>query len=169
MLHRSRFFGLLAVVLLIGCGTAPDARPLAAAIGKLHTLADEILGAFEAGTPDAGHDALHGIGDLLKNLPTLGQQAGLSAENISVVSTASETLMEQFAKLDATMHGDTTEIDLPAIKTSIEAALASLEKVLPAGISATPAPPSNPAATPVAEEHDHDHEEDHDHKAEAAK
>jgi hypothetical protein len=169
MFRMTQFVGLLALVLFVGCGTAPDARPLSAAIGKLHTLADEILGAFEAGTPDAGHDALHGVGDLLKNLPTLGQQAGLSAENISVVSTASDTLMDEFGKLDATMHGDTTELDLPAIKTSIEAALASLEKVLPAGVTAATTSPNTPAATPAAEEHDHDHEEDHDHEAEAAK
>lgn len=166
MLRAMRYFTLLSIVCVVGCGTAPDAKPLAAAIGKLHTLADEILGAFEAGTPDAGHDALHGVGDLLKNLPTLGQQAGLSAENITAVSTASNTLMEEFGKLDATMHGDNTELDLPTIKTTIESALASLEKVLPAGVAV---PHTDADSAKPAEEHDHDHEEDHDHAAEAAK
>jgi hypothetical protein len=167
MLRTIRCFALLAFFVVVGCGTAPDAKPLAAAISKLHTLADEILGAFEAGTPDAGHDALHGVGSLLKALPTLGQQAGLSAENLTAVTTASDKLMDNFGKLDATMHGDTTELDLPAIKTSIESALTSLEKVLPAGVSAAPVPASDATATPATEEHDH--EEDHDDEAEAAK
>ncbi len=164
MLRTIRYFALLAFVVAVGCGTAPDAKPLAAAIGKLHTLADELLGAFEAGTPKAGHDALHGVGDLLKALPTLGQQAGLSAENLTAVSTASETLMDNFGKLDGSMHGETAELDIPAIKTSIESAPSALEKVLPPGMSVVPS-----GATTEAEEHDHDHEEDHDHEAETAK
>lgn len=95
---------------------------------KLTELNSQIIQAFEAGTPDDAHDALHEVAHLLEDLPeTLAKNKEFPAESMTVVNAAVERLFNGYTELDETLHGSEEEIDLAKIKQEIDSALTELK------------------------------------------
>lgn len=106
---------------------ADEPATFAEALAKLQEMKSEICTAFENETPEDAHDALHGVGHLLEDLPKLAaQQDGLSAEQLGNVETAVESLFDGFGQLDDTLHGG-EEVDLEQLDKQLTEAMASLE------------------------------------------
>jgi hypothetical protein len=117
----------------VAAETHHDTAPLnfADALKKVEEAKEKICVAFEQGTPDEAHDALHQVGHMLEDLPQLATQGReLSTETVSAINQAVESLFDGFGKLDDTMHGG-AEVELDKIKQQLTQSLANLRKVLP--------------------------------------
>jgi len=112
---------------------AHAAEPLnfADALKKVEEAKEKICKAFEQGTPDEAHDALHQVGHMLEELPQLATQGReLSTDTVTQIDQAVESLFDGFGKLDDTLHGG-AEVELDKINQQLTQALVNLRKVLP--------------------------------------
>jgi len=73
---------------------------------QIGEMGEEILGAFEGGTPDAAHGALHEIGHVIDSLPKLAAQTSMDEEATRTIDDATEKLMNAFGALDGALHGE---------------------------------------------------------------
>jgi hypothetical protein len=96
-----------------------------AAMEQLATFKTQIQTAFEGGTPDDAHDALHEVGHVLGELPELAAKVTEDADKKKAVSEATEKLFDAYEKLDMSMHGG-EEVKYEAIKEDVDSAMAVL-------------------------------------------
>ena len=112
---------MLLLVAVIGCGnTATEtdghaghghgdghAHPesFSEAAEQLVTMKNKIRDALTEGDADAAHGPLHNVGHLLEDLAMLAKKEDLSAEQMTAVEEAKETLFDAFALIDDTYHG----------------------------------------------------------------
>ena len=117
-----------------------DDRPtsLVAAISDIKEHGSEVSEAFQAGDPDAAHEALHELGHLLVSIPALADESAMSSEDRSEVKRAGKQLFDAYDKLDQLMHGKKEDKKKAAatyaeIEDTIVAATHVLDEMLPMG------------------------------------
>lgn len=164
-----RNFGLasvagLSILFVAGCGDSePTPVPVAdhghehedmpetfsAAVAELKEHAPEIKDAFEAGKPEDAHDALHHLGEMSAVMTELIDSSPLTPEQKTEAKAASETLFDQYMRLDTeVLHDASTELKYDDVAGKIDESLAKLEALAPAEETAA----VEPAAEPPAEE-----------------
>ena len=99
-----------------------------AALEQLTTFKSQIQTAFEGGTPDDAHDALHEIGHVLGELPELAAKVTDDADQKKVVADATDKLFDAYEKLDKSMHGG-DEIKYESIKEDVDSAFTALSGI----------------------------------------
>lgn len=152
MLFSIRHFSSAAVaavslVVLAGCGgkTAPPPaahdhehaeempETFSAAVAELQEHAPEIKEAFDAGKPEDAHDALHHLGELSEAMMALIDASTLTAEQKAEAKQASETLFDQYMRLDTeVLHNASTELKYEDVAGKIDESLAKLVTLAPA-------------------------------------
>ncbi len=100
----------------------------AEAVEQLSTFKSEIQTAFTSGDPDSAHDALHEVGHVLEELPTLAEKVTEDAEERKAVVEAQEKLFTAFGKLDETMHGG-EDVKYETLQADIDAAMEALSGI----------------------------------------
>ena len=161
-----RNFGLASVaglsfVVLAGCGRSePEPAPVAdhghehedmpetfsAAVAELKEHAPEVKAAFDAGKPEDAHDALHYLGEMSGVMTELIDSSTLTPEQKTEAKEASETLFDQYMRLDTeVLHDASTELKYDDVASKIDESLVTLEALV--SEEETPA-----AETPVTEE-----------------
>ncbi len=111
----------------------PAPTTLSEAVNQLEKMRDEVKKAFEAGTPEVAHDALHDVGDVLTATQTMA--GALAGDAKEAAKSATDALMDAFAKLDGGLH-DGAEVAYDEVGEDIEAAIAKLKGLLPAAAPA---------------------------------
>ncbi len=99
-----------------------------AAMEQLTTFKSQIQTAFEGGTPDDAHDALHEIGHVLECLPELATKVTDDADKKKAVAEATEKLFDAYEKLDKSMHGGDA-IEYVSIKEDVDSAFTALSGI----------------------------------------
>lgn len=99
-----------------------------AAMQELETAKSQIQTAFENGTPDDAHDALHEIGHVLECLPELAKTETEDPAQHQAVADATDKLFDAYEKLDGSMHGG-DEVKYESIKEDIDSAIATLNGI----------------------------------------
>lgn len=101
-------------VLSVGCTPTGDsdsdshAKPdetFDGAVSSLMELRDTIRDGIAAGDPDKAHGPLHKIGHVIESLPKLAEKEGKSAEQVSSLKGAADSLLDAFGEIDKTFHG----------------------------------------------------------------
>ncbi len=98
------------------------------ALEQLVAFKSQIQTAFEAGTPDDAHDALHEIGHVLGELPELATKVTDDADKKKAVADAADKLFDAYEKLDKSMHGG-DEVKYESIKEDVDSAITALSGI----------------------------------------
>ncbi|MEX2168917.1 MAG: hypothetical protein WD851_06385 [Pirellulales bacterium] len=138
----------LSIVVLAGCGGGePEPAPVAdhdheheempetfsAAVAELKEHAPEVKEAFDAGKPEDAHDALHHLGEMSEVMTDLIDSSTLTPEQKAEAKEASETLFDQYMRLDTeVLHDASTELKYEDVAGKIDESLAKLEVLAPA-------------------------------------
>ena len=111
-------------------GEAAGPTSLGEAVDAVAAHAVTIKDAFAAGTPEACHDAMHEVGNILSKLPDLAAKTDLSEEDQAAVRSAGDAVFEGFMQLDDGLHGNEDAPGYDEVADEIEAGIATLrEKV----------------------------------------
>ena len=92
-----------------------------------NTIHEEIKAAFDAGTPEDCHSALHGIGHLIGHLSESAAKSNLSTADQDEVKAAAEKLMSAFGKVDQHIHGIEDGAEYVDVAAEIDEAIATLQ------------------------------------------
>lgn len=116
-------------------------KSFAEAVRVIKEHGDEVAEAFQAGDPEAAHDALHELGHLLASLPKLVDDADMPDEEQNKAKQAAKELFDAYNKLDRLMHAK--ELDKEKVAETyaeVKDAIAAAMQVLDAGLEANQAP-----------------------------
>jgi hypothetical protein len=168
---RSVGYSILAcisIVFLAGCGDKPAPAPsaehehehaeempetFAAAVADLQEHAPEVKEAFDAGKPEDAHDALHHLGEMSEVMTKLIDASTLTAEQKDEAKVASETLFDQYMRLDTeVLHAAKPELKYDDVAGKIDESLAKLVALAPAEGDAAAEPPVEEAVDKPAED-----------------
>ncbi|MEM8736394.1 MAG: hypothetical protein AAGG44_19350 [Planctomycetota bacterium] len=100
---------------------------LGEAVEMLSKQYAEIKAAFDAGTPDDAHGALHDVAHTMSEVNQFATD--LPEESKASVATTVDTLMNSFGELDGSLHGVSEEIDFAAIDAKIAEAMKTLTEL----------------------------------------
>lgn len=101
------------------------AETFPAALEQVVALKKQIQTAFEAGTPDDAHDAMHDVFHVLEDLTGLAEKATEDPAKITAVNEAAENLLDAYEKLDEGMHGG-DQVEYSAVADAIDSAISKL-------------------------------------------
>ncbi|QDU87432.1 hypothetical protein Pla175_07930 [Pirellulimonas nuda] len=147
MILRTTPLALLLSLALLSSGCEQPAAPPKAAVGdeqdhadhpapttlgeavhQLEELRDEVKKAFEAGTPEVAHDALHHVGGVLTAAQKMA--GDLKDDAKESAKSAVDSLFEAFGKLDGSLH-DGADVAYDEVGDGIDAAIEKLEALVP--------------------------------------
>lgn len=163
----------LATVTWLGCNSQPtgpqlDPTAFPRAVQRLHSLAGDVIEAFDKGAPEDADRPLHSVGKTVSSIKRLAPVAGLSSDQEEALSAAIEEVLDAFQKIHEPMHLEEfpEDFDHAPIETELRAGLKNLVAALPEEIAAkikplapaaaaeeaTEAPEEEPTDEPVTEE-----------------
>lgn len=124
----------------------------AEAVALVEKLAGEIQAALAENDLEKADGPVHEIGHILEDVAELAVVANLSEESLNSVKAAVDSLMADFAAVDATIHGreGKTYAD---VAESVQAAIQALKAAIPAAAEETTEEPAaeSPTEEPAAE------------------
>lgn len=128
---------LAAVALSIGCGQKsppidPDQFPRA--VASIESKTEEIIEAFDSGSPEAADRPLHMLPKTFSTAKRLAGQAGLDAGQKSALDAALNDLLDAFGELHAPLHEEEfpEDFDFAPIKERLLDGLKGVRGALPA-------------------------------------
>ena len=84
---------------------------------------------FANGDTDVnGHESVHRIGTLLKELSTLDETCGADEETRAIIATAAESMMNIYADLEQSIH-DEKSIDYGAVEAKLSDRLDEIKSI----------------------------------------
>ena len=133
-LYRLLYCLGLVAFLAVGCEQAstteqkeaPKPPSLTDVLAEVKQMTGDISDGFANDDMEKAHGPLHQIGHKLEALPNLIDGSSLADEAKTAAKSAIETLMNEFGRVDAKLHGDESGADFADVQESIESALASL-------------------------------------------
>ncbi len=105
---------------------------LQAAVGELTELRDNIANAFASDDLKTADTEVHEVGHLLEALDSLAEKAELTEEQVAAVKQAQQSLFEEFAALDRTLHDKSDGKTWEEVSEKVNQAIADLQAVVPA-------------------------------------
>ena len=136
------------------------------AVAELKHVRDEVKTAMESGSPDAAHEPLHEVGELLEMLPEVAADTDLPREKWEIAKAETNKLFDAFGVIDEAFHtaGGDKQAAYSEVAASIDESIAALEALLPL---AGEKPPHEGAHE--GDEHEEGSDHDHDHADESSK
>ena len=136
---RPAIYSLLCVAATLGCAKQsppidPDLFPRS--VASLESKTEEILAAFEDGSPQDADRPLHMLGKTFSTVKRLAGQVGLEASQTAGVNAALEELDSAFKTLHEPLHEEEfpEDFDFEPIRAKLETGLESLRAALPADV-----------------------------------
>lgn len=149
-----------------------DERPesYAAAVDEIKQHGEEVAQAFGSGDPEAAHEALHELGDLLTILPEVAGDTEMSKADWSEVKQAAGQLFEAYGDLDLLMHKkdkDAAKSQVADKYDGMKDRISSAMNVLGAKLAVSGEEASTAQLTEedhAAETREHEHTHEHEHE-----